>query len=187
MFRHLGVLALAASAACTVTRDEPNLVGQDVRLTIMHTSDIHSRLFPYSFAPTRFDKEDGLEPDPGQTSVVAGGAARMASIIHRERASAARSLWLDSGDCFQGAPVFNMFKGEAEMRFLSLAGLDAAVIGNHEFDLGSKNLFYQIDNWSQFPLLAANYLFDDPPNPNERSLKDVADPYTVIDVDVWTV
>jgi 2',3'-cyclic-nucleotide 2'-phosphodiesterase (5'-nucleotidase family) len=73
------------------------------------------------------------------------------TIVKRERDSAARSLWLDSGDCFQGAPVFNMFKGEAEMRFLSLAGLDAAVIGNHEFDRGSKNLVYQIDNWAQFP------------------------------------
>src|SRR5688572_25460875 len=175
MFRQSGVLATCALAACTVTRDEPNLVGQDVRLTVMHTSDIHSRLFPYSFAPTRFDREDGLEPPEGQTRVVAGGAARMATIVKRERASAARSLWLDSGDCFQGAPIFNMFKGEAEMRFLSLAGLDAAVIGNHEFDLGSKNLIYQIDNWAQFPLLAANYLFDDPPNPSERSLKDVSE------------
>jgi 5'-nucleotidase len=183
MFRPFAVLALLAPAACTVTRDSPNLVGQDVRLTVMHTSDIHSRLFPYSFAPTRFDREDGLEPDPNQTRVVAGGAARMASIIKEERSRAARSLWLDSGDCFQGAPIFNMFKGEAELRFLSLSGLDAAVIGNHEFDLGSKNLFYQIDNWAQFPLLAANYLFEDPPNITERSLQDVVQPYTVIDVE----
>src|SRR6478609_453182 len=63
-----------------------------------------------------------------------------------------RSLWLDSGDCFQGAPVFNEFKGEAEMRSLSLAGMDAAVLGNHEFDLGAKNLFNKIDNYATYPL-----------------------------------
>ena len=169
----------ALSGSCTVTRDAPNLVGQDVRLTVIHTSDIHSRLFPYTFVPNRFDRDYGLLPQNGPF----GGAARMATIVKRERRNAARSLWLDSGDCFQGAPVFNKFKGEAEMRALSLMGLDAAVVGNHEFDLGSKNLFEQIDNWAKFPLLAANYLFEDPLNPGERSLRDVVDPYVIFDVD----
>jgi 5'-nucleotidase / UDP-sugar diphosphatase len=177
--RTIALAAVVGSAACTVTRDEPNLVGQDIRLTFIHTSDIHSRLFPYTFVPTRFDQDDGLLKDNGPF----GGAARMATVINRERAAAGRSLWLDSGDCFQGAPIFNMFKGEAEMRALSMMGLDAAVIGNHEFDLGSKNLFQQIDNWAEFQLLAANYLFEDPINPDDRSLKDVVQPYTVFDVD----
>src|SRR5688572_5801693 len=97
------LIALALSAsACTVTRDSPDLVGQDVRLTILHTSDLHSRLFPYTFVPNRFDRDDGLLPENGPF----GGAARMATIIRRERAAAGRSLWLDSGDSFQGAPVF---------------------------------------------------------------------------------
>jgi 5'-nucleotidase / UDP-sugar diphosphatase len=177
--RTFALAALLPLVACTVTRDEPDLVGQDIRLTVIHTSDIHSRLFPYTFVPTRFDQDDGLLKDNGPF----GGAARMATVIRRERASAGRSLWLDSGDCFQGAPIFNMFKGEAEMRALSMMGLDAAVIGNHEFDLGSKNLFQQIDNWAEFQLLAANYLFEDPVNPDDRSLKDVVQPYTVFDVD----
>jgi 5'-nucleotidase/UDP-sugar diphosphatase len=173
------LLSLGAAAGCTVTREPPNLVGQDIRLTIMHTSDIHSRIFPYTFVPTRFDREDGLLEDNGPF----GGAARMATVIKSERAAAGRSLWLDSGDCFQGAPIFNMFKGEAEMRALSSMGLDAAVVGNHEFDLGSRNLFEQIDNWAEYPLLAANYLYEDPPNPSERSLRDVVEPYTIFDVD----
>jgi 5'-nucleotidase/UDP-sugar diphosphatase len=175
----LAALAALAAAGCTVTREQPNLVGQDVRLTVVHTSDIHSRLFPYTFVPNRFDRDYGLLPENGPF----GGAARMATIIKRERRAAARSLWLDSGDCFQGAPVFNKYKGEAEMRALSLMGLDGAVVGNHEFDLGSRNLFEQIDNWAQFPLLAANYLFEDPLNPGERSLRDVVEPYAIYDVD----
>jgi len=171
--------ALVTAGGCTVTRDAPNLVGQDVRLTVIHTSDIHSRLFPYTFVPNKFDQDYGLLPAKGPF----GGAARMATIIKRERRAAARSLWLDSGDAFQGAPVFNQFKGEAEMRALSLMGLDAAVVGNHEFDLGARNLFEQIDNWSRFPLLAANYLFEDPINPTDRSLRDVVQPYTIFDVE----
>jgi 5'-nucleotidase len=95
-------------------------------------------------------------------------------------------LWLDSGDCFQGAPVFNEFKGEAELRALTVAGLDGAVLGNHEFDLGAKNLFDKIDSWAGFPLLAANYAWDDPPPAaavdNGRSLRDVVAPYEIYDV-----
>ncbi len=174
-----GLMLLLGAAACTVTRDAPDLEGQDVRLTIIHTSDIHSRLFPYTFAPNRFERDDGLLA----VNAPFGGAARMTSIIKRERAAAGRSLWLDSGDCFQGAPIFNMFKGEAEMRWLSLAGIDGAVIGNHEFDLGSNNLYEQIANWADFPLLAANYAFDDPPNPQKRSLRDVVRPYQIYDVE----
>lgn len=176
-------VACAVSAlvgACTVRQDQPDLVGQDIRLTFVHTSDIHSRLFPYTFNPNSFDREDGLQVAPF------GGIARMATLAKKIRASTQRSLWLDSGDCFQGAPVFNMFKGEAEMRSLSLAGMDAAVLGNHEFDLGAKNLFEQIDNWAGFPVLAANYAWDDPPpgsvNADGRSLRDVIAPFTIFNV-----
>ena len=175
----LCLAAACLAASCTVEREQPDLRGQDVRLTFIHTSDIHSRLFPYSFIPNRFDQDYGLLPANGPF----GGIARIATIAREIRETSARTLWLDSGDCFQGAPVFNMFKGEAEMRSLSLAGMDGAVIGNHEFDLGSQNLFEQIDNWAQFPLLAANYLFEDPPNPDQRSLKDICKPYQIYDLD----
>jgi len=169
------------SAGCLVEREQPNLVGQDVRLTIIHTSDIHSRLFPYNFVPNTFDQDYGLLP----TNAPFGGIARITTLVKRIRRTSNRSLWLDSGDAFQGAPVFNMFKGEAEMRALSLAGMDAEVLGNHEFDLGAKNLFDKIDNWSQFPHLAANYAFDDQPGgaSANRSLRDVVDPFIIFDVD----
>ncbi|MCE9577503.1 MAG: bifunctional metallophosphatase/5'-nucleotidase [Deltaproteobacteria bacterium] len=166
-------------AACTVEREQPKLVGQDIHLTLIHTSDIHSRLFPYFFVPNTFDQAYGLLPANGPF----GGLARIATIAKNIRKTSNRSLWLDSGDCFQGAPVFNQFKGEAEMRALSLAGLDGAVIGNHEFDLGSLNLYKQSREWGQFPLLAANYLFDDPANPQDGSLRDIVRPYQIYDVD----
>lgn len=180
MRAHLRVALLAAlTAACTLERDAPDLVGQDVRVTIIHTSDIHSRLFPYDFVPNRFERDYGLQ----LVNKPFGGVARIATLAKRIRASSNRSLWLDSGDCFQGAPVFNLFKGEVEMRSLSQAGMDAAVIGNHEFDLGAVNLFDQISSWAQFRLLAANYLFEDPINPDAPSLKDVVQPYVIFDVD----
>ncbi|HEY0479566.1 MAG TPA: hypothetical protein VGD37_18730 [Kofleriaceae bacterium] len=87
---------------CTVHRDQPNLVGQDIRLTVIHTSDIHSRLFPYNFVPNTFDQGYGLLT----SNAPFGGIARISTLVKQIRRSANRSLWLDSGDCFQGAPVF---------------------------------------------------------------------------------
>ncbi|HSD88587.1 MAG TPA: bifunctional UDP-sugar hydrolase/5'-nucleotidase [Kofleriaceae bacterium] len=173
----VAVLYLAA-AGCTVDRPQPNLKGQDIRLTIIHTSDIHSRLFPYNFVPNTFDQDYGLLP----ANAPFGGVARISTIVKRIRRTTNRSLWLDSGDAFQGAPVFNMFKGEAEMRSLSLAGMEGEVLGNHEFDLGAANLYQKIDSWSQFPHLAANYAWDDVPGGN-RTLRDVVEPYHIYDID----
>jgi 5'-nucleotidase/UDP-sugar diphosphatase len=174
------LLGVAASvcAACTIDRQQPNLVGQDVRLTIIHTSDIHSRLFPYNFTPNKSDQDFGLLPGAGPY----GGMARIAHLVKEIRGSTDRSLWLDSGDAWEGAPVFNEFKGEPEIRALSLAGLDGEVLGNHEFDLGSTPLFQMIDQWSQFPHLVANYGFDDPADKTQRSLRDVVQPFQVYDV-----
>jgi 2',3'-cyclic-nucleotide 2'-phosphodiesterase (5'-nucleotidase family) len=182
--RRLAFCTTAAAligGGCTVEREQPNLVGQDIRLTLIHTSDIHSRLFPYNFVPNTFDKGYGLTTGPY------GGIAKIATVAKQIRRQSARSLWLDTGDCFQGAPVFNLFRGEAEMRALSLAGMDGAVLGNHEFDLGARNLFDKIDNWGSYPILAANYAWDDAPpasqDPNGRSLRDVIPPFEIYDVD----
>ncbi|HEY0250741.1 MAG TPA: bifunctional UDP-sugar hydrolase/5'-nucleotidase [Kofleriaceae bacterium] len=149
-----------------------------MRLTIIHTSDIHSRLFPYNFVPNTFDQAYGLLPANGPF----GGIARIETMVKRIRVSANRSLWLDSGDAWEGAPVFNEFKGEAEIRALSLGGMDGEVLGNHEFDLGTQQLVTQLDNWSQFPHLVANYAFDDPKDPSAVSLADVTTPFEIYDV-----
>ena len=172
-------IVCSISGACTVEREAPNLVGQDIRVTIIHTADIHSRLFPYRYVPNGPEQDNGLLPDHGPF----GGIARIGAIVKRERAAAGRSIWLDSGDCFQGAPIFNVYKGEVEMRALSLLGVDAAVIGNHEFDLGANNLYEQYVTWAHFPMLAANYYFEDPREPNVPKLAEVIQPYQLFDLD----
>jgi len=174
-----GVVFIIVLAACTTQRDEPNLVGQDVRVTVIHTADIHSRLFPYKFVPNRTDQDFGLVPEEAPF----GGIGRIGYIVKQERAKAARSIWLDSGDSFQGAPVFNVYKGEVEYRALSELGLDAAVIGNHEFDLGANNLYDKMVKYARFPVLAANYYFDDPSTPGKPKLREVVQPYQIFDLD----
>jgi 5'-nucleotidase/UDP-sugar diphosphatase len=170
-------LAAAALAACTVTSEPPNLWGQDVALTILHTSDIHSRMYPYDFQPNTTDQNLGLRADAPPY----GGVARLGALLSRERSRTARSIHLDSGDCFQGAPVFNQNLGEVEVRWLSAMHADAVVIGNHEFDAGVANLAKQYDLWGTYPLLSANYDWYDWRDPRFTELGRLTQPYTVID------
>jgi 5'-nucleotidase / UDP-sugar diphosphatase len=271
LFRAVASLAALSAAgalgACTVQHDTPSLRGQDVRLTLLHTSDIHSRFLPYDFVPGRNDQDLGLDPDacrawacgemqaapdnvqqnhraseigcrpihitaaqveriaarallPSVDSVTCGylsarypalcaaadypftcnsdgaggfvtwdctcnygGIGRIATVMRRERANAGRALHLDSGDWFQGAPIFNIFGGEVEFRMMSAIGTDGAVLGNHEFDKGATNLASQIVNWASFPLFAANYEFEQPIDFSRPWLGTLVTPYEIYNLD----
>ena len=80
-----------------------------------------------------------------------GGIARIATVLRSERASAARSLHLDSGDCFQGAPVFNVFDGEAEIRALSAHRPRRRGARQPRVRQGRHQPANQIDNWALVP------------------------------------
>lgn len=104
----------------------------------------------------------------------------MGYIIKRERAKSNRVLHISGGDVFEGAPIFNFFSGEPEMRIQSELGVDAAVLSNHEFDRGAVNVARQIQKWADFPILAANYVFSDPSLPTSNNLDGVIHPFTVL-------
>jgi 5'-nucleotidase len=191
--------ALALLGGCTVQHDAPVLAGQDVHLTVVHTADLHSRFFPYYFAPGQIDKGLGLNPKPGQDFAVVGGIGRVATVIKCIRGlaegpvcdqlapligfPAARSIHVDSGDIWEGAPVFNTFNGEVEMRAMAQLGLSAMALGNHEFDKGSVNLEEQYQKFGGFPILAANYQFEDPTDPTLPKLRQVIGRYVILNVD----
>ncbi len=175
----LAVLFGALPGGCRIDSEEPDLGGQVVSLTLLHTSDIHSRLVPYTFDVGEVDRGLGLDQD----NAPFGGAARLAYLIRRERASSRRVLHVDTGDPFQGAPIFNTFEGEAEFRFLSEVGVDAMVIGNHEFDRGPENLARQLDDWARFVPLAAGYIFRDPSFPGVNDLGRLVQPYALFNVE----
>lgn len=162
-FRSVALSALAFACAFSLAgcpkNPEPYRAQGQVKLTFLHTADMHSRLFPYALQIAQNDAALGLGP-AGQITTV-GGAARIAYLVGRERAQSDRVLHIDGGDCFQGAPVFNYFNGEAEIRALSAMGVDAQSIANHEFDNGALNARQQYQKWATFPVLAANYLLDD--------------------------
>ena len=169
----LGLLVALIGLGCAQQNENPLLEGQDIRVTFLHTSDIHSRLLPYDMTVLASDRGLGLLPE----NAPFGGIARIAHILNRERATIDRTLYVDSGDCFQGAPIFNVFHGEIEQLAMSYLRPDTVVIGNHEFDEGLGNYVKQLKNNATYPVVAANYLYA-PGNP----LAELSRPYTIRNV-----
>lgn len=153
----------------------------EVALTILHTSDIHSRIFPYDLQILQVDSELGLGTLDQVKNV--GGVARLSYVLNRERARADRVLHLDSGDIFEGAPVFNFFNGEPEARAQSMMGTDAMVIGNHEFDDGALNAVLQLQKWADFPVLAANYAYPKAGTAFDTGVETILKPFTVFNLE----
>jgi len=167
------------AAGCLYETESADLEGKDVRLTFLHTSDVHSRILPYNHDPLYTEEQLGLLSGRGPY----GGIARMAYVVKRERAKAGRSLWLDSGDLFQGAPIFNLYRGEPEVRAMTVAGLDGMALGNHEFDWGPVNVLDQFAWWADFPLLAANYIWEKESVPFAEQFTALVKPFVVFNVD----
>jgi 5'-nucleotidase/UDP-sugar diphosphatase len=180
---YLAVAALVCIFVLTGCEDdrEPFQLRGQVRLTLLHTSDLHSRLYPYNLLVTHIDAQLGLGEIDTITNV--GGAARISHILGRERARSGRVLHIDGGDCFQGAPIFNFFAGEAEIRTIAAMGADAQIVANHEFDKGALNLGIQLQKWGSYPSLVANYRLEDPAQPGASPLGSVIQPFQTFHVD----
>ncbi len=115
-----------------------------VKLTILSTNDVHSRIDPFPKSDKRYG---GM-----------AGFARRAEIIKQIRAREEHVLLFDAGDIFQGTPYFNMFGGEIEFKLMSEMGYDAATMGNHDFDNGLEGFLKQLPH-ANFPFVTSNYDF----------------------------
>jgi len=124
-----------------------------LKLTILHTNDTHSRLEPF---PMDGGRNQGM-----------GGVAARAKLIEEIRATEEQVLLLDAGDIFQGTPYFNIYKGEPEIKAMTMMGYDACTIGNHDFDAGMENLATQLTRHARFPMLVSNYDFSGTPMENK--------------------
>ena len=99
---------------------------RDVKITILHSNDVHSQIEPF---PVNHDKFPNR-----------GGFAKRACIFDGIRSVNPNTLIFDAGDIFQGTPYFNFFQGELELKLMKEMGYNAATIGNHEFDAGLDTL-----------------------------------------------
>ncbi|MBR9843877.1 MAG: bifunctional metallophosphatase/5'-nucleotidase [Rhodobacteraceae bacterium] len=118
-------------------------------LRMMHFNDMHNHM-------------TDLHGKKGDTHRM----AQMVKKVKEARAAAAENeivLFLSAGDDHTGS-VFDELLGwspeefvaDAGYRAASAAGVDLAVLGNHEFDRGGEMLKIGIDKDAKFPLLSAN-------------------------------
>lgn len=153
--RHLAAPARALALAALLALLAVVPAGAE-RIRLLHTNDMHAHLLPFR----------------AMNGDTVGGFARLATLVDSARAGGEPTLLLDAGDCFQGTPYYNFFKGEVEMKVMSAIGYDAMVMGNHELDDGSVNLVRQTSTLATFPFLCANVdvrarsvTLADPPDP----------------------
>jgi 5'-nucleotidase len=151
-----GIVAVAT--ALNLNPIQALAAGDLVKLTILHTNDVHSRVEPF---PMDGSKYQGL-----------GGTARRAALINKIRLAERNVLLFDAGDIFQGTPYFNKFGGEIEMKLMTKMGYDAATMGNHDFDNGVEGFYKQVPH-ANFPILCSNYDF------SNTILKGATRPYKV--------
>lgn len=133
-----------------------NLTAQ--HLTILHTNDMHSRLWGYGpeadYTP--------LTPNDDQT---VGGFARIASVISEYKNKDEKSLLvLDAGDFLMGT-LFHTAEASTgfQLRLMKEMGYDLVSIGNHEFDFGPLELAKIISKSAEKPIpgiLLSNISFD---------------------------
>ncbi|MFD5277111.1 bifunctional metallophosphatase/5'-nucleotidase [Pseudarthrobacter sp. NPDC058362] len=90
---------------------------------------------------------------------LAGGAAALAAYLKAEEAENPRTLILDSGDFMQGPAISSYFEGASTVDVFNAIGVDAAAVGNHEFDWGQDAFAERVEQ-ADFPFIAANIVVD---------------------------
>lgn len=107
----------------------------DFKLNVIHTNDTHANI---------------------------ENAPRKITAIKQTKATNSNHILLDGGDVLSGTLYYNLYKGQADLEFMNLAGYDAMTFGNHEFDEGTGPLADFVKN-AKFPFVSANTDFSKDP------------------------
>ncbi|MBU8871701.1 MAG: bifunctional metallophosphatase/5'-nucleotidase [Gemmatimonadales bacterium] len=138
----------AMAAAGSEELPPPEVGPGPYNLTLFHTNDSHSNFLP----------RPAVWRDDGR---LVGGVIPLAWHLARERETTAADIFLDAGDFMTGNPVCTMVvdgvMGGAIPEMMNGLGYTAGLIGNHEFDIGRRNLGALVKRFN-FPLLAADIM-----------------------------
>ncbi len=126
------------------------------KLTILHINDTHGHAWTFD--------EYGVG--------LVGGFPLVATLVEQYRDENPRTLFLHAGDINTGVPESDLLDAAPDIVALNLMGLDAFVLGNHEFDFEREILDKQME-YALFPFLNANIYKDGEPEFTEYVIKDV--------------
>jgi 2',3'-cyclic-nucleotide 2'-phosphodiesterase/3'-nucleotidase len=146
----------------------------EIRLRILETTDVHMHLLNHDYYQDKATDEYGL--------------AKTWSLIKAARAEVPNSLLFDNGDLLQGSPLGDYVARVKPLqpghihpayKVLNQMGVDAANIGNHEFNYGLPFLKQALAG-ANFPVVSANVVVAQPGVPPEQS-PPVFTPYVILD------
>lgn len=131
-------------------RQEGCIIVQNNTTTIklLYTSDVHGNALPILY---------------GTNEHADLGLVKYASIVKNVRKDNEHLIVLDNGDLIQGTPLMTHYvkehagKENPMIGIMNQIGIDASVIGNHEFNFGKKILDDAVEQ-SEFPWISANIL-----------------------------
>lgn len=149
--RYTAILAALAAGAMLLGSCS-HRPAEDNKLVILHTNDTHSQIDPLA---------DGL-----------GGVIRRKAIIDSVRAAEKNVLLVDAGDAVQGTLYFYLYGGKVEQEIMNILGVEARILGNHEFDNGIDSLGAVL-RLSDATKISTNYDLSDTP------LADQFEPYII--------
>jgi 2',3'-cyclic-nucleotide 2'-phosphodiesterase (5'-nucleotidase family) len=136
----VGSLPFSAPRAARAPAPAP--ASDTLRLRVLAINDFHGALEPQVW--------------PWSGGRLVGGAAALKAWFDRLAAACrCATVRLDAGDEMQGTPVSNLHFGRPVILAFNAFGVDAAAIGNHEFDWSVDTLRARMAG-ARYPLLAAN-------------------------------
>jgi 2',3'-cyclic-nucleotide 2'-phosphodiesterase (5'-nucleotidase family) len=121
-------------------------LAQAKEITIFHTNDLHAHVSPFK-APY-IDKNR-----------LVGGFAHVATLVKEAKKNDRAVFYFDAGDYFTGPYISTLTDGEAIIDIMNEMSLDAASVGNHEFDYGVDNMVAQLKK-ARFPVLLGNIFYE---------------------------
>ena len=90
-------------------------------LTVLHTNDVHAHIEQFNVYGGTCTAEDATK------NKCYGGVARRQTVIKELRKTIPNTILIDGGDQFSGTTWYNIYKGNASVRFMNYIGYDAMV------------------------------------------------------------
>ena len=160
MKRYLSIIFMMFLLLLSCRIEDSHEVHEINQLDIFYINDLHGAL------------------KPSESSI---GIAYMAHMIEETKNdNSLGTLVFLGGDILQGSLLSDLTYGKVTIDIMNEIGVDAMVIGNHEFDWGLETVTryfdYGEEHRATFPLLGANVF-----SKKTNSLPNGIDPYTIIE------
>jgi sulfur-oxidizing protein SoxB len=139
----------AAYKAASMEKNKAVRDGKAIKVTLLHTADIHSQLHIHD----EFFVENGKNIFKKR-----GGFATMKTMINSLRnQNKANTLVMDGGDCFQGGGVAAMSEGKAIVPLMNNIGYDIMLPGNWEVVYGKEMMMKDMFGYDGVKVCANMY------------------------------